>query len=333
MAFFTRMCRVNNYRKIIYIFLSIVLSGAFFNFAIAGGGDGTDVLGPIKEPKQKESASTPTAPIQKEEIKDTPKEEPSPTETQKAAEEPLPEVNFDDNEMKGKAKLKDIQEKQGSDQKIIHALRPRKKKKEEGEKIAMDCSATPEIDPDVITEKPVKRSNNLVRKPGSARRAYGQYIEIKGIVTDENCLPVSNAVIEIWQTDSAGKYEDEYALKSDWDVVDKNYDKDFAYSGRTQTNNLGEYTFKTILPAAVSAENAPHINMRVKHRNFKEIETRMFFDKHPRNTNDKSLIAISDKERKLLMAKGQKLDPTGRTDGRIYDFPITLEGLSRFEKY
>lgn len=199
--------------------------------------------------------------------------------------------------------------------------------------IRLDCEATPTVDPSHMLMGRAKKSNNLIRKAGSARRANGQYIRIFGQVVDEDCTPVPNAIIMIWQADSAGKYEQEYTLKSQWDVRDKSYDKYFAYSGVAQTNNTGEFSFVTILPGIKTEGQAPHINMSIYHEGFEEINTMMFFNKHPRNRIDEKLTKIPQEKRELLIAKGRKLDPTGGVEGRIYTFNITMNGINKYKGY
>ena len=199
--------------------------------------------------------------------------------------------------------------------------------------LQLNCDVTPEIELSHIPSAPIKKSNNLIRKPGSAIRAMGQYIIISGQVVDRDCLPVSDAVITIWQTDSNGKYIESYKLKDDWDVMDPDYDKNFAYSGSTQTNNLGEYNFITILPTAATNDLAPHINIEIKHEDFKNARTRIYFNKHPHNKSDKSLKLLDDKQKELVVTRGLPIDPSSISKGRQYNYNITLEGVNKFRRY
>ena len=219
---------------------------------------------------------------------------------------------------------------------IIKTIREIFKKETEApfnDEIALDCTVTPDVNPDHISLKEIGKSSNLIRKAGAARRANGQYIQVKGKVVDEDCLPISNATIKIWQADSTGKYAEEYELKSEWDVRDKNFDANFAYSGTAHTNNLGDFYFLTVLPAASKPDIAPHINLTIKHDDFQEKTTMMFFNKHPKNSNDINLNNIEKDKRRLLIAKGNKLDPSGNTGGREYVFQITLEGENKYRRY
>jgi len=200
-------------------------------------------------------------------------------------------------------------------------------------RILMGCEVTPQIDPDYIPLKDVKRSNNLIRLAGSPTLAKGMYINIKGRVTDENCTPIQNAFVRIWQTDSDGNYEGHYTKKSQWDVIDESYDKNFAYSGTAQTDNLGNFNFVTILPVIKDKNKAPHINFRVKHDDFEELQTMMFFNEHPKNIRDRSYLSVPRQKRDLIKASGSNINPGDITHGRTYEFNITLEGLNKYRRY
>lgn len=200
-------------------------------------------------------------------------------------------------------------------------------------KLKLSCDVTPSMEHVYIPKEQFKKSNNLIRKPGSALKARGEYVSIKGQVMDEDCLPISDAVIQIWQTDSAGGYLESYKTHSEWTLVSADYDKNFAYSGSTQTNNLGEYNFVTILPSSKIEEAAPRINFIIKHPDFKEITTMMYFNKHPKNESDIYLAKVPDDKKNLLTPTGKPIDASGQVGGREYDFNITLEGINKFRRY
>lgn len=101
-------------------------------------------------------------------------------------------------------------------------------------------------------------SNNLLRTPGKATLAEGEKILLKGKILDNRCLPISDAVIELWQTNNFGIYQ----YKKPNKVL---HDQNFASTGKAVTNNLGEFNFITIF--------SPKINIRIRHHGFKAIET------------------------------------------------------------
>lgn len=209
----------------------------------------------------------------------------------------------------------------------------------------MPCAVTPTLKPSFLPMNPIVKHGNLLRKEGEARRALGQYIRIVGRVLDESCLPVENAVIEIWQPDHTGKNENDYIPASSWDRKDPDYDPYFAYSGTAQTNNLGEFSFLTIFPGVHDTQNpkeqeAPHINVRVTHPTFQKLTTRLYFVNHPRNEHDATLQSLDANKkigrkdvRDLVVMEGKALDPTHKYEGRIYRKTLVLRGIDPYRQY
>lgn len=79
-------------------------------------------------------------------------------------------------------------------------------------------------------------SNNLAEKSRYFYRAYGEIIFVQGSISDSFGVPIHGAIVEIWQTNSAGKYHT--LLEPDSEYVDKH----FSMSGRAVTDNLGNYS-------------------------------------------------------------------------------------------
>jgi protocatechuate 3,4-dioxygenase beta subunit len=168
-------------------------------------------------------------------------------------------------------------------------------------------------------------TNNLAKKVGSFYRAYGEIIFIQGTITDSFGIPIHNAVIEIWQTNSAGKYHT--LLENGSGYVDKF----FSMSGRAITDNLGNYHFITIMPGA-TAGRAPHINMNIYHPRFGRLETEMYFMNHPYNFGDFQYMSYTDEERILLTANVRTTDILNPKSIKIATFNITLKGIHQYKK-
>jgi protocatechuate 3,4-dioxygenase beta subunit len=204
------------------------------------------------------------------------------------------------------------------------------KENEDIEQLA--CKVTPTLGPDHQNMKPIKKSNNLMRKAGSPNRAAGNYIRITGIVVDENCLPIQGAVVEIWQADNLGNYEWEYDGAHHFEMQLGGRDNNFLFSGMAQTDNRGQFYLFTIFPGS-KGDNAPHINVLVKRRGYNTLYTRMYFAEHPKNDVDPIISSAGDSARESLIATGKKLDPTGKTEGRLYYFPITMRGINPYKRF
>ena len=191
------------------------------------------------------------------------------------------------------------------------------------------CKVTPFVEFGSENKKPVKKSNNLIRKAGSAVKAEGNFIQIIGRLVDENCLPLQGAVVEIWQADALGNYEWEYDQDSYWQIPLEGKDKNFLFSGTALTDNLGQFDFKTIFPGSKD-ESAPHVNIIVKLTGYEGLHTRMYFANHPGNNTDPVLTEMQGAAKEYLIARGKNI---GQYEGRIYYFPVTISGISPYKRF
>lgn len=169
-------------------------------------------------------------------------------------------------------------------------------------------------------------SNNLIRKPGSFYQAIGEVIQIKGKVTDSFGVPIAGAVIDVWQTNSAGKYQT--LIEEDSEFMDVN----FNMSGKAITDNLGNYNFITIMPGSY-LNRAPHINFNIYSTNFGRIETEMYFENHPYNESDYEYLSYSEKEKKLLTAKVSLSDIFDPNSYKICIFNIVMSGVHEYKSF
>jgi len=193
--------------------------------------------------------------------------------------------------------------------------------------LKMSCEITPQIW-DLKSPPSISSSNNLRRKTGSSEVAQGDFITVEGRVFDENCVPISGATVEIWQVNSLGL--DQF---NSTDYV--NLDSNFIGSGKMITDNLGNFRFLSIFPGSENDVRAPHINFRVKHRDFMPSETEMFFENQINNSKDSNLISqVERSKRQLLIANTNKIgNDYNQEDGIRYNFDIVLEGKNKYKKY
>jgi protocatechuate 3,4-dioxygenase beta subunit len=169
-------------------------------------------------------------------------------------------------------------------------------------------------------------TNNLVKKVGSFYRAFGEVIFIQGTITDSFGVPIQGVVIEVWQTNSAGKYHTLLEPNSEY------IDKYFSMSGRAISDNLGNYHFITIMPGS-NPGRAPHINMNVYHPKFGRLETEMYFEDHPYNKTDYQYLAYSAEDRKLLTAEVHHSKILNPQSIKLCTFDIVLKGVHKFKRF
>ena len=169
-------------------------------------------------------------------------------------------------------------------------------------------------------------TNNLAKKVGSFYRAFGEVIFVQGSITDSFGVPITGVVVEIWQTNSAGKYHTLLEPGSEY------IDKHFSMSGRTITDNLGNYHFITIMPGS-NPGRAPHINMNVYHPKFGKLETEMYFQDHPYNENDYQYLAYEDEGRALITSMVYHSDIINTKSIKVATFNIVLKGIHQYKKF
>lgn len=139
------------------------------------------------------------------------------------------------------------------------------------------------------------KDNDLTWVKGRRSMAQGEPIVLKGIVQDEDCRPVENALVEIWQACASGKYN------HPGDPNPAELDPDFQYWGRSVTNAKGEYDFRTIRPGYYPATSTwmrpAHIHLKVLRRGYEELTTQVYFKDDPYNSDDRILQALPANDR------------------------------------
>lgn len=124
----------------------------------------------------------------------------------------------------------------------------------------------------------------------------GELIEVTGRVVQLDGRPLDNLVLEIWQADAQGRYDNPA----------------FFGWGRAATDAQGVYYFKTVRPGAIQGR-APHINFLLLYSGLmRQLHTVMYFD----DADDAVLKSVAAPER--LVAK--------REDAHRYRFDIRLRG-------
>jgi protocatechuate 3,4-dioxygenase, alpha subunit len=157
---------------------------------------------------------------------------------------------------------------------------------------------------------------NVLVQPGTA----GERIRIEGHVIDGEGAPVPDALVEIWQANSHGRYH--HPL----DQRDLPLDPDFLGFGRAGTDDAGRFWFETIKPGPVpllaDRAQAPHICVTVFARGLlNHLATRLYFDDEPANADDPVLRYVPEDRRTTLLARREEFDGTS-----VYRFDVILQG-------
>lgn len=152
--------------------------------------------------------------------------------------------------------------------------------------------------------------------------AKGERIELVGTVFDGDGVPVSDALIEVWQANAAGRYEHPE------DGQDKPLDPAFHGFGRCPTAADGSFRFLTVKPGRVPGRGnslqAPHVNVSILGRGLlKRLATRIYFEDSPENAEDPVLNLIEDPARRATLVAVR--DGVGEW-GTRYRLDLRLQG-------
>ena len=107
----------------------------------------------------------------------------------------------------------------------------------------------------------------------------GERLIITGKVMDMGCQPLKDAILDVWQANSTGEYDNE----------------GFTLRGKVKTNNDGTYLIDTIVPreyATGDITRPGHIHLKVGAPNQPTLTTQLYFEGEPylSDLEDKSLV-------------------------------------------
>lgn len=157
---------------------------------------------------------------------------------------------------------------------------------------------------------------------GQTERARGEIVDLWVLVQDENCQPIPNALVDLWQACATGKYDHPN------DPNEAEVDPLFQYWAKVRTDKTGLVKVRTIKPGAYPASDTwyrpPHIHFKVSGDGFEEVTTQMYFAGEALNRKDLILLQMKPLDRakvtvRFTRASAQSL-PTGL-------FTVTLRSV------
>lgn len=137
----------------------------------------------------------------------------------------------------------------------------------------------------------------------------GERFTLEGRVLDANRKPIPDALLEIWQANSAGKYPEP--------------GDSFRGFGRIPTNENGAFRFTSIKPGPVPGPNgatqAPHLEVSVFMRGLLiRLTTRVYFPGEPLNATDPILHLVPASRRGTLIAQ--------KKDSHLLHWDVLMQG-------
>jgi protocatechuate 3,4-dioxygenase beta subunit len=113
-------------------------------------------------------------------------------------------------------------------------------------------------------------------KPSSPERVElfeegmaGQPIELIGLVLGRDCKPVSGALLDFWQADARGQYDN----------------SGFRLRGHQFTDAEGRYRLRSVVPGVYPGRTR-HIHVKVQPRGGKLLTTQLYFPGESQNRSD-----------------------------------------------
>jgi len=134
------------------------------------------------------------------------------------------------------------------------------------------------------------RRNSLVEKGSTAQR-----LVLTGLVLSPQCKPIANALLDFWQSDESGAYDN----------------SGFRYRGHVFTDAQGRYDLTTIVPGAYPGRTR-HLHVKVQAPRGRVLTTQLYFPGEPQNVSDRIFRS------ELLM---QVVRKPGQSDAR-FDFIV-----------
>jgi protocatechuate 3,4-dioxygenase alpha subunit len=136
--------------------------------------------------------------------------------------------------------------------------------------------------------------------------AEGPRITLTGVIRDGAAAPVTDAMVEIWHADPAGRY-----------------DAEFQGFGRCRTDAEGRFRFTTLKPGPVpgrgNAMQAPHVLLAIFARGLmRHLLTRLYFAGEALNETDPLLALVPEARRPTLIAR--------ESEPGVWTLDIRLQG-------
>ncbi|MCY9669144.1 hypothetical protein M5X11_30175 [Paenibacillus alginolyticus] len=130
------------------------------------------------------------------------------------------------------------------------------------------CGSPEELTP-AVTEGPYFTPNSPERSSLLEQGMKGTKLTLVGYVVSTACKPVAHALLDFWQADADGQYDN----------------KGFTLRGHQYTDDKGKFTLETIVPGLYPGRTR-HIHVKVQAPNGKVLTSQLFFPNEAGNAKD-----------------------------------------------
>jgi protocatechuate 3,4-dioxygenase beta subunit len=169
--------------------------------------------------------------------------------------------------------------------------------------LAQDRAPTPQChDGDQPTKEDIEGPFFKPRSPERgdlvAPGTRGLVITLAGSVLSRSCRPIPRAILDLWQADEDGDYDED----------------GFRYRGHLFSDANGRFRFRTIVPGLYPGRTR-HFHMKVQAPNRPLLTTQLYFPGEPRNRLDDYFSP------RLLMTIDENSDPETARFDFVLDIP------------
>ena len=155
---------------------------------------------------------------------------------------------------------------------------------------------------------PLDQDNDLTLITGGKAPAGGIITEFGGRLLDADGKPLAGHQIELWQADTNGCY-----IHSKGVQRGKERDPAFQGYGKIETNEKGEYRFRTIKPGLYTGRTI-HWHIAVNRESKRMLTTQLFIAGVPQNDKDGILRRMGTDEQRLSVIREFKPATPGGSD-------------------
>jgi protocatechuate 3,4-dioxygenase beta subunit len=120
------------------------------------------------------------------------------------------------------------------------------------------------------TEGPYFTRNSPHRSSLVGADAQGTPLVVTGLVLTRSCKPIANALLDFWQTDAAGNYDN----------------AGFRFRGHQFTDERGSFALETVVPGLYPGRTR-HIHVKVQAPGRSVLTTQLYFPGEGRNASDR----------------------------------------------
>ncbi len=161
-----------------------------------------------------------------------------------------------------------------------------------------DCSSPTPAE----TEGPYFKAGSPEETTLATANTPGTLLTLSGYVLDTNCQPVAGALVDFWQANAAGQYDNSgYTLR-----------------GHQYTDASGFYSIETVVPGLYPGRTR-HIHVKVQAPGQAALTTQLYFPDEPANAND----GIFRENGQALLMQVQQAD--GSTTSATYTFIVAAQ--------